>query len=59
MIMRRPYSRTATRRNQLAEDPRNAQVSARQVKEQAKSLLENSGGLLLGCDVGWVGLDGV
>lgn len=24
-----------------------------------KSLLENLGGLLLGCDVGWVGLDGV
>jgi len=36
MIMRRPYSRTATRRHQLAEGPRNAQVSAEQVKEQAK-----------------------
>ena len=37
MIMRRPYSRTTTRRHQLAEDPRNAQVSAEQVKEQAKA----------------------
>jgi hypothetical protein len=35
MIMRRPYSRTATRRHHLAEDLRNAQVTAEQVKEQA------------------------
>jgi len=36
MIMRRPYSRTATRRDQLAKGPPNAQVSAGQVKEQAE-----------------------
>lgn len=36
MIMRRPCSRTATRRDHLAEGARNAQVTARQVKEQAK-----------------------
>jgi hypothetical protein len=43
-IMRRPYSRTATRRDTPAQGMRNAQVTAGQVKEQAKSLLENSGG---------------
>ena len=41
MIMRRPYSRTATRRDHLAEASRNAQVSAAEVKEQAQSLFEN------------------
>jgi hypothetical protein len=44
MITRRPYSRTATRGDHLAEDPRNAQVTAAEVKEQAESLLENLGG---------------
>ena len=38
MIMRRPYSRTATRRDHLAEGPRNTQVTAERVKEQAKGL---------------------
>ena len=36
MIMRRPYSRTPTRRKHPAEDARNTQVTAGQVKEQAK-----------------------
>ena len=36
MIMRRPYSRTATRRDTLAEGMRNTQITAGQVKEQAK-----------------------
>jgi hypothetical protein len=36
MIMRRPFSRTATRRDTPAESPRNAQVTAAEVKEQAK-----------------------
>ena len=41
MIMRRPYSRTATRRDHLAEGQQNAQVSAGQVKEQGENLCEN------------------
>jgi Phage integrase family len=36
MIMRRPYSRTTTRRRQPGRTQRNAQVTAGQVKEQAK-----------------------
>jgi type I restriction enzyme M protein len=36
MIMRRPYSRTTTRRDRPAEGTRNAQVTAAEVKEQAK-----------------------
>ena len=38
MIMRRPPSCTATRRDHLAEGARNAQVTAEQVKEQAELL---------------------
>jgi len=36
MIMRRPSSRTPTRRDHLAEGTPNAQVTATEVKEQAK-----------------------
>ncbi len=42
MIMRRPCSRTATRRDHVTEATRNAQVTAAEVKEQAKSLFETS-----------------
>jgi hypothetical protein len=41
MIMRRPYSCTATRRDHLTEATRNAQVTTVEVKEQAKRPLEN------------------
>ena len=41
MIMRRPYSRTATRRDHPAQDPPNTQVTAAEVKEQAKCLFLN------------------
>ncbi len=43
MIMRRPYSRTATRRDTPAEGMRNAQVTAGQVKEQAEELRREVG----------------
>ena len=36
MIMRRPSSRTATRRDHLAEGTPNAQVTTAEVKEQAE-----------------------
>ena len=38
MIMRRPSSRTPTRRDQQAEGTPNAQVTAAEVKEQAETL---------------------
>src|SRR5215831_18406477 len=47
MIMRRPYSRTPTRRDHAAEGARNAQVTAPEVKEQAKCLFLNPAG----CDL--------
>ena len=36
MITRRPYSRTATRRDTPAQDPRNTQVTAGQVKDKLR-----------------------
>jgi len=53
MIMRRPYSCTATRRDHPAEDARNAQVTAEQVKKQAKAVFcdDAVSGCCSGCAV--------
>ena len=53
MIMRRPSSRTTTRRNHLAEVTRNAQVKAVEVKEQAEEFRPANRGTRLTKQARW------